>query len=82
MKEADGHELVDVVRARRFVLVDAAGEVRASLAVRPDGAPGLILLDAAGKPRVVLAVRSDGAPHLTLFDAAGNPCRKVDCRVP
>ena len=60
----------DVVRARRFELVDAAGEVRAVLAVDGDGT-GLVLLDAAGRPGVGLTVLPEGRPGLTLLDAAG-----------
>ncbi len=61
----------DVVKARRFEVVDAAGKIRASLGVLPSGAPGLGLSDAAGDLRVTLAVNADGGPNLALFDAAG-----------
>jgi len=61
----------DVVRARRFEVVDAAGKPRAVLRVYSDGSPGLAFSDAAGKARAVLGVFSDGSPGLSFSDAAG-----------
>ena len=61
----------DVVRARRFEVVDAAGKERALLAVYPDGNLGLMLFDAARKLRALLALHPEGDPGLMLFDAAG-----------
>lgn len=61
-----------VVRARRFEVVDEAGETRAALRVLPDGSPGLDLYDAAGEVRAGLEVNRDGSPALRLADAAGN----------
>ena len=43
----------NVVKARRFEVVDAAGETRAILASLEDRT-GLVLLDAAGKPGLIL----------------------------
>ena len=67
-----GAAVVNEVRARRLVLVDAAGRERAVLRMVED-APGLVLRDAAGKTRAVLDVDEDG-PGLALFDAAGKGC--------
>lgn len=55
-----------VVRAQRFVLVDRAGEERASLGLI-DGDPGLALADDAGNTRTALGVIDD-MPKLGLFD--------------
>lgn len=63
----------DVVRAKRFELVDDTGKMRALLAMHPDGSPGLWLLDTAGKARGGLFVATDGRPTLSLYDAAGEP---------
>ena len=41
------------VTAQKFVLVDAAGNVRALLCLT-DAGPGLVLFDDAGKPRASL----------------------------
>ena len=60
----------DVVRARRFEAVDAAGRVRAVLDAIID-IPKLVLFDAAGKERAGLALSLDGRPELVLQDAAG-----------
>ncbi len=69
------------VTTRSLVLVNAAGQVRASLSMFPDLAvdetgsqeiPQLILSDAAGKTRLLLGVLPGGDPFLSLWDAAGN----------
>jgi len=62
-----------VVRAERFEVVDAKGEVRAVLAVREDGTPHLALFDADGQVRAIVAVLPSGTPDLYLCDADGKP---------
>ena len=59
----------DVVRARCFEAVDAAGRVRAVLDAIID-IPKLVLFDAAGKERAGLALLLDGRPELVFQDAA------------
>ena len=59
----------DVVRAKRFELVDDAGKVRGEFRL-VDGEPVLTLADAAGKPRGEFWL-INGEPAVTLFDAAG-----------
>src|SRR5258708_7013336 len=61
----------DVVRARQFELIDAAGNARASLVAAANGATMLVMRDAAGKIRLNLSVASADAPLLLLLDAAG-----------
>jgi hypothetical protein len=63
--------VVDEVRARRIVVVDAQGETRAHLGVLPEGSPALALFDAQGRARATLGVLPDGRPGLTLADAQG-----------
>ena len=46
----------DVVTARRFRLMDAAGKARAELAISGDGAPALFFFDTAGRNRLVLGL--------------------------
>jgi hypothetical protein len=58
----------DVVTAKKFVLVNEAGETRATLGVNADGDCGLTLCDAAGKTRASLVITSDGTPGLIMFD--------------
>ena len=60
----------DLVNARRFELVDAAGKVRAVLGLEPDGSPTLDLFDPAGRMRAFLKLGPDGSPGLALCDAA------------
>ena len=63
--------VAEVVRARRFEVVDAAGKVRAVLSLLPDGAPALWLNDAAGKRDLaMLYVTSEGRSGLRFDDAA------------
>ena len=58
-----------VIRARQFILEDAAGETRAVLLVAKDG-PSLALYDENGQGRAALSVLK-GEPGLLLFDANG-----------
>jgi len=62
-----------VVRAERFEVVDAKGEVPAVLAVREDGTPYLALFDADEEVRAILAVLPSATPDLYLCDADGKP---------
>ena len=41
--------VAEVVKARRFEMVDAAGNRRATLNLAPDGSPGLALGNARGR---------------------------------
>jgi hypothetical protein len=50
--------VADVMRARRFEMVDAHGEEQAILGPASDGSPNLSLWDAAGKARAVLGAIS------------------------
>ena len=61
--------VVDEVRAKRFVLVEDTGKVRAVLGAATRGAVSLELLDNDGKVRSVLIVDSNGTPRLELFGA-------------
>jgi hypothetical protein len=60
----------DVVKAKRFEVVDVAGRVRVFLEAT-SGAPGLTLLDAAGRQRLDLLLREHGSPTLQLLDKNG-----------
>lgn len=60
---------VSEVRAKRFVLVDDAGKLRAVLGAATRGAVSLGLLDNDDKIRSVLIVDSNGTPRLELFAA-------------
>jgi|GEM_PF-1461474 len=59
------------VRAKSFVLVNDAGNMRGKWAALPNGSAILALFDRAGKQRGQLVVLQDGRPNLTLFDAEG-----------
>jgi hypothetical protein len=61
----------DVVKARKFMLVDVNDKTRALLAVDEKGVM-LGLLDENGKPRVCLTVDKEG-PQLTLRDENNKP---------
>jgi len=72
------HETADVVRARRFELVDSSGQIRAELAAPGIGGqqgPALTLFHSRGPvfTRIVLGLDDDGAPMLELFDGEGQP---------
>lgn len=64
-------EAAAAVRAQRFELVDAEGNVRARLALQEDGTPGLCLCDAKGKMRAGLLLNREGVPQLCVWAESG-----------
>ena len=71
--------VADVVRARSFDVVDAAGKEWASLGL-VGGTPGLTLFDAAGQVRANLhLLTGEGYASLSLCDGTGR--RRVDLTV-
>ncbi len=65
--------VAEVVRAKRFELVDGQGKVRALLSVQPDGASRFEVLDKDRKARAVLRLYPDGTPVLEMLTAGGEP---------
>lgn len=65
-REPDGQAL----RARSFELVDAAGRVRAELAIDADGSAGLFVRDEEAHVRAAV-IHDDAQSALYLWDAAG-----------
>jgi hypothetical protein len=61
----------DVVRARRFELVDDQGRARAALYMEA-GQPHLMLADEDGNARAVVGINSLGNTVLRFMDAGGN----------
>lgn len=59
-----------LIQAEEFRLVSAAGRVKATLGVAPDGSTVLRLLDSAGSCRAAIGVSSGGQPRVSLFDAS------------
>lgn len=77
--------LGDVVEARRFVLRDAEGRPRATLAVADDGIPRLSFVDADGETRAALGPRhlylaaEDGMAAIKLFvNQGGTPALRLE----
>ena len=64
-------EAPDVIWAKKFVVLDDSGKVRAVLGTTPRGVE-LALLDDKGKLRAALSMIPNG-PGLALFDGNGNP---------
>jgi hypothetical protein len=63
----------DVVSARRILLVDATGRVRAELAMSPNGGPGIFFYDTKGRNRLELGLYSPAEsefPFVVLNDTA------------
>jgi hypothetical protein len=67
---SDGR-VADTLEARRFVLRDAGGAVRAVLGMTPDGAARLVLQDREGRERMKLTLLPDGSPGLSFADRDG-----------
>jgi len=63
--------VADVVRAKRFELVDSEGKVCATLALREDEMPGLSLYDREGQERATFAIDTGGALHLAMRTKTG-----------
>jgi hypothetical protein len=62
-------EVNDVIRAKRFELVNDEGQVRAVLAARPEGNVGLWFVGASSTTiRASLGISSDDVALLNLFD--------------
>lgn len=61
----------DEMRARRFVVVDQTGIVRAEIRTEPDGSTVLRVSDASGAPRAILGVSGDGLTRLVFQGRAG-----------
>ena len=61
----------EVVRAKRFELVDDDGVVRGEMAVGYNG-PALILYNSNGVAQLTASVTENGIPNLYLTDKAGN----------
>ena len=68
----------EVIRARRFEVVDGGGKIRAVLGAQSETA-GLMLLDGSGQNVAELAVSDDiGGTTLTLYDLRGSPRASID----
>jgi len=63
--------MAEIVRAKRFELVDAEGIVRAALAIHEDGTAGIDLSDTKGQVRASLTLTTEGVPRLNLFGKTG-----------
>lgn len=59
------------VEAGEFVLRDQHNHVRAALAIRPDGTPGLGFFDETGKARLSVELDAQGAAAINLHDSNG-----------
>jgi hypothetical protein len=63
--------MAEVVQAKRFVLRDDEGLIRAVLGIQPDGSSRFALQDRDGQPRLQLTLLSDGSPGVALKDREG-----------
>lgn len=70
-------ETLEVVRARKFVLVDEEDQPRGLWNVFADGSTGLALAGEDDKPGGVWAVLADGSSALNLFDKNGRVGAKL-----
>jgi hypothetical protein len=67
---SDGNAAREVLRARRFELVDPAGKVRGVMSVGPTG-PQVSLLDEAGQVRATMFQTPEGEYGFGVFDPKG-----------
>jgi hypothetical protein len=71
-QDQDKPKVLEEVRAKKFVLVDNAGNPRASLFLDKNRSPSLHFRDEDGHKRMDLGVTKDG-PGLILIDKSGKP---------
>ena len=64
-----------VIEAKRFVLRESSGAVRAVLGVDADGAARLVLHDRRGIRRLVLGAEAEGGAGVTVLDKDGQAAR-------
>lgn len=65
--------VMNIVQAKRFVLVDENGKIRGIFdAMENNGNPTFLLQDKNGTPRADLLLLKDGSPALRMWDKAGN----------
>jgi len=64
--------VANTLEAERFVLRDGAGNVRATLGLRPDGTAALALADDTQQDRAVLSVTAPGQAAVDFSDRAGH----------
>jgi hypothetical protein len=62
---------LDVLKTRGLEIVDAAGNVRISLGVSPEGIAEVMLTESSGRARMWFTVRPDGIPSVVLADSSG-----------
>jgi hypothetical protein len=67
------------LEARNFVLRDEAGKMRAALAIRPDGTPGLGFFDESGRVRLSMDLGAAG-PAVNLMNGIGQPLAALAVR--
>ena len=65
-------ELPDLVRAKRFELIDDEGRTRVVMATISDGSPHIVLTDANGQIRIAVALSKSNAPKVMLLDETGS----------
>jgi CheY-specific phosphatase CheX len=64
-------DVPEVVRAKRFELVDDDGHTRAVIGRLGDGSPHVILADDKGQMRCAIWLAPNGTPSVAFFDANG-----------
>jgi hypothetical protein len=70
---ANAASVENTIRAQSFIVYDAAGHIRATLGMAPDGqSVGLSMNDANGNLRLEADVAPNGAPGFDLYDEAGH----------
>lgn len=65
-------ELPDLVKAKRFELIDEEGRTRVVIATIPDGSPHIVLTDAYGQIRIAIALSKSNTPKVMLLDEKGS----------
>lgn len=75
--QVDAGAVHDEIRARKFVLVDDSGTIRAELGILPDGQTRLIIRDEAKGTEAWFGTDETGMPVLTFGSKTGEPLMEL-----
>ncbi len=70
-------EIIEVIRARQFTLVDKGGTARAGMGILPDGTVVIGLIDKKGTLRTGLRLSVNGATGLSVHTGEGKAASLV-----
>ena len=68
-----GHQVLDLIRARRVEITDTAGKIRLFMATNNQGVASIAILDGTGVSRINMTVAQDGTSTYYQYQPPGQP---------